>query len=205
MTINNTLSLILMIIFIILIILFHIKKMTVLKFFIGTFFGFISTIYFARIFLEQIFNNLNIYILNFLTINSKNIIVTNGSNIVELFSGVESFKYYLNHESSAIIETLVFINILIFYPIFIKQPIRKLITILIGFISIILFNVFRILIMSNLMVLFGFEYFFIINIVFSRIIFIILNIALFYSLITYPHLEVQKAGTYNLKLDKEYY
>lgn len=113
-------------------------------------------------------------------------------SMLSVFHQGEVVSFYVDYECSGMIETLVYISLITFYPTY--DTIRKIIYGAIGVAYIFLSNVFRIFLICSLIKIFGVELFFLSHTVVARIVFFILMLLLYYNVFTKAHILKQKVG-----------
>ncbi|MGL4740863.1 MAG: exosortase family protein XrtG [Sarcina sp.] len=172
----------LVLIWIYLLIMFHQLKMIAFKFFIGSVgFFFITTIFFKSL-MENFFSNISFGILSFLS---------NLTNIFDAYQDVQSvlistttgvLNINLTYECSGVIEILVFISLILFYPI--SSYLKKVLLLFIGLISLILANVIRIMFIISMSKFFGLEVYSFVHLFFARVLFFVLSALIYYVIFT---------------------
>lgn len=191
-------GLIFIVLWIVLLFLLHRGKMGFLKFVVGIVGGFIFTLHFGKVFLEEIVTLMNLNILASVTHGISNIQVYIAENAVTIFTGNDVLSYFITYECSSLIEMLAFTNILLFYPIHVGRFMKKMSILIIGLIYILLTNVIRLLLMSGIVIVFGVNSYFIAHVIVARLVFIGFNIMLYYFVFTLPHIKEQHVSDYTV-------
>lgn len=172
----------LILIWIYLLIMFHQLKMIAFKFFVGSVgFFFITTIFFKNL-IENFFSNISFSILSLLS---------TPTNIFDAYQDVQSvlvststgiLSMNLTYECSGVIEILVFISLILFYPI--SSYLKKVSLLFIGLISLILANVVRIMFIISMSKFFGLEVYSFVHLFFARVLFFVLSALIYYFIFT---------------------
>lgn len=198
MEIQKIFAIIALVVWIIVLLLFQREKMSFLKFIVGVVGGFVFTLLFGKVFLENTVTALNLNIMALLTSGSEIVNVYSFENAVTIFKGENVFSYFITYECSGLIEMLVFSNILLFYPIHVNNLGKKLSIMFMGIVYILLANVVRLLLMGGIVLLFGVGSYYIAHVIIARIFFIGMNVLLYYFVFTLQHVKQQKAGDYTV-------
>jgi exosortase family protein XrtG len=113
-------------------------------------------------------------------------------SMITVYYKYEAISFFVDFECSGIIEMLVFICLLMFYPIYsIKEKLKLM---LIGSIYIFLANVFRVFVICSILKVFGPQLIFFTHTIFARLLFFFLMIILYYRVFTRPHILRQEVG-----------
>jgi exosortase family protein XrtG len=107
-------------------------------------------------------------------------------NIISILNSAGSVNMTIDYECSGIIETLAFISLVVFFPIFSRY--EKLFFSLLGTAWIFLANLLRLYLIIVIVHLGGGDYFFLAHSILGRIVFYVLAIALYYNVFTYSQL-----------------
>lgn len=110
-------------------------------------------------------------------------------------NGGNSLSLYIDFECSGIIETMAFLSLLWFFPVY--RPHEKIVVSIGGILSIFLFNVLRIYLICILIYFFGDGIYFYAHTVFARIFFYICTILLYFIVFTKSHIIRQKVGAFH--------
>ncbi|MDP4092062.1 MAG: exosortase family protein XrtG [Bacillota bacterium] len=105
---------------------------------------------------------------------------------------LQAVSFFIDYECSGIIETLVYICLLSFYPLYSWR--MKGFLAAAGAFYIFAANVARIFVICSIVKLFGPAAFFISHTVIARFLFFILTVILYYIVFTKPHILKQKVG-----------
>ncbi|MGL4992035.1 MAG: exosortase family protein XrtG [Sarcina sp.] len=179
---NFVLFIIFLLVWCYLLIMFHQLKMIAFKFFVGSVgFFFLTTIFF-KTFIESCLSYISFNLLSLLS---------NLTNIFESYQNVQSvlistktgiINMNLTYECSGVIEILVFISLILFYPI--SSSIKKFYLLFIGVISLILANIIRIMFIISMSKFFGIEVYSFTHLFFARILFFIFSALIYYLIFT---------------------
>jgi exosortase family protein XrtG len=112
--------------------------------------------------------------------------------MITVYHDLQAVSFFVDYECSGFIETLVYVSLLAFYPIY--GLVGKIKLGLIGIIYIFLSNILRIFLICVLVKEFGPSLFFFSHTIFGRILFFILMLVLYYNVFTRPHVVKQKVG-----------
>ena len=104
----------------------------------------------------------------------------------------QALSFFVDYECSGIIETLVYICLLLFYPIY--SVIIKIAYSLAGALYILAANIVRVFMICAIAKVWGPSSFFLSHTVGGRILFFILMVVLYYRVFTYGHIKWQKVG-----------
>lgn len=110
-------------------------------------------------------------------------------------NGGNSLSLYIDFECSGIIETMAFLALLWFFPVY--RFYEKIVVSFAGILAIFLFNVLRIYLICILIYFFGDEIYFYAHTVFARIFFYICTIMLYFFVFTKSHIIRQKVGAFH--------
>ncbi len=113
--------------------------------------------------------------------------------------GGNSLSLYIDFECSGIIESIAFLSLLWFFPVY--QLHEKVVVSIAGILGIFVANVLRIFVICTLIYLFGDEIYFYAHTVFGRIFFYICTIWLYFIVFTKPHIIRQKVGAFRYDSD----
>ncbi len=114
-------------------------------------------------------------------------------------NGGNSLSLYIDFECSGIIETMAFLALLWFFPVYRFH--EKIVVSIGGILSIFLFNVLRIYLICILIYFFGDGIYFYAHTVFARIFFYICTIMLYFLVFTKSHIIRQKVGAFHYESD----
>lgn len=132
-----------------------------------------------------------------------------------LFEGYSKYgMFFINHnntvmslyvdlECSGLIEMMVYVSLIMFYPVY--KGFWKLWVIFVGMLSIFIFNMVRVLVIIGLIYKFGSPIYSIAHSIIGRLVFYAFIIILYYNVFTKKQLKKQKVGSfgYGLKEEKE--
>ncbi|MGL5822166.1 MAG: exosortase family protein XrtG [Sarcina sp.] len=112
--------------------------------------------------------------------NLTNIFESYQSVLISTKTGIINMN--LTYECSGVIEILVFISLILFYPI--SSTIKKVSLLFIGLISLILANIIRIMFIISMSKFFGIEVYSFTHLFFARILFFIFSALIYYLIFT---------------------
>lgn len=112
--------------------------------------------------------------------------------MITVYHGPQAISFLVDYECSGFIETLVFISIIAFYPVY--GAAQKFLLALTGTLYVFFSNIIRVFIICVLIRIFGTSIFFISHTIFARLVFFILMIIMFYYVFTRPHILSQRVG-----------
>ena len=112
--------------------------------------------------------------------------------MITVYFKSEAISFFVDYECSGIIEMLVFICLIIFYPIYSTKEKAKLV--LVGTLYIFLANVIRVFAICLILKVFGPKLLFFSHTIFGRLLFFYLMIIIYYQVFTRPHILRQKVG-----------
>lgn len=118
-------------------------------------------------------------------------------SMITLYYRNEAVTFFVDYECSGFIETIVYISLVLFYPL--HSIWKRFIYSLAGIIYIFLSNAVRVFVICSAVKLFGNRMFFLSHTILARILFFFLMVALYYTVFTKPHIFKQKVG--NLTYD----
>lgn len=110
-------------------------------------------------------------------------------------NGGNSLSLYIDFECSGIIETLAFLSLLWFFPVY--RFYEKIVVSIAGILAIFFSNVLRIYLICVLIYFFGDGIYFYAHTVFGRIFFYACTILLYFFVFTKSHIVRQKVGAFN--------
>ena len=173
----------------------HYKKLPFFKFFIGSIGSFIILMYLGKHFLNEPLVEVTLKILSTLFAFSNTILVLPSENSVTIFSGIDRLSYFLTFECSAYVEMIIFLTVYAFFPLKIGA-FKRISNMIFGVIYLFISNIVRLTIMTYIVVIFGVEAYFFAHVIVSRLVFMLLNIILYYYMLTIPHVKKQNVGTF---------
>lgn len=111
----------------------------------------------------------------------------------------EAVSFFVDYECSGFIEILVYVCLLLFYPIYRFKG--KVFLSLAGGLYIFVCNIIRVFVICLIVKLFGPNLFYLSHTIFARILFFGLTVCLYYVVFTRPHIINQKVGnmTYDVR------
>lgn len=112
--------------------------------------------------------------------------------LVTVYHGLDAISFLVDYECSGFIETLVYVSLIAFYPVY-RAPQRFLYAIG-GTIYIFISNIIRVFSICVIIRVFGTSLFYFSHTIFARLLFFGLTIILFYNVFTRPHILRQKVG-----------
>lgn len=115
-----------------------------------------------------------------------------GYSLVTVFHGIQAVSFIIDYECSGFIELLVFLCLLLFYPMFGAR--KKALYGVLGALFIFAANIVRLLFISFSIKAFGTPVFFLSHTVFARVLFFAMMVLLYYYVFTRPHIRKQKVG-----------
>lgn len=178
-----------------LIVLLDSLKLKFFKFILGSVGIFFFLVYFGNEVIEtKILKSLS-FILDIITSRSTSLKVFEEYGMIVIYRSSEVVNFFLDYECTGILEILVFISLVTFYPIY--GFVGKVYRIVIGVVYITIVNVIRVLMIVSIVQLFGMRYFFIAHTIIARIIFFIFVVALYYKTFTLEHISKQSVGDHN--------
>lgn len=113
-------------------------------------------------------------------------------SVINVLTDGNSTSFYLTAECSGLFEGLVFISVMLFFPLFTKW--KKVIFIIIGVIAVAVSNIVRILMIVFLVKMIGANSFFVAHTIVSRLIFYSLVAIIYFTIFTASHIRSQKVG-----------
>lgn len=102
---------------------------------------------------------------------------------------------YLDLECSGIIEMLVFVSLVLFFPVFNKK--QRILNAIKGCCFLYIFNFIRILLILIVLYFFGTAFYPLVHSFVGRIVFYILTIVLYFNVFTRSQIKKQKVGNFN--------
>ncbi len=114
-------------------------------------------------------------------------------------NGGNSLSLYIDFECSGIIETMAFLSLLWFFPVY--HFYEKIVVSIAGILAIFFSNVLRINLICILIYFFGDGIYFYAHTVFGRIFFYACTILLYFFVFTKSHIIRQKVGAFNYDSD----
>jgi exosortase family protein XrtG len=114
------------------------------------------------------------------------------NSMVTVYHGAQAVSFIIDYECSGYIELMVYLSILIFYPLFNWK--RKTLYSVLGGLFIYIANLLRMLLISYSIKIFGTTVFFLSHTVFARVLFFGLMVWLYYYVFTRQHIRKQKVG-----------
>jgi len=114
-------------------------------------------------------------------------------SVITSYHDLEAVSFFVDYECSGFIEMLVYISLLMFYPMYGLKG--KALYLLIGMVYIFTANVIRVFVICTIIRFFGIQLFFLSHTVIARVLFFMLMVALYYIVFTRPHVLRQKVGS----------
>lgn len=174
--------------------LFKLKQLNMkfFKFIVGSVGLFCLLMYIGREWAEKHLEFLITYIVSYFVKHYALFIVQIKYSMITVYYKKEAMTFFVDYECSGIIEILVFISLVVFYPLYTSA--EKIKRMFMGVVYICLANVFRILLICIIIGNLGPSVFYLTHTVFARIMFFLLMIVLYYKTFTEPHILKQKVG-----------
>lgn len=113
-------------------------------------------------------------------------------SMVTIYFRSEAISFFVDYECSGVVEMLVFICLLVFYPIYSAKEKVKLM--FLGVIYIYIANVIRVFMICLILKIFGPQWLFFTHTIFARLLFFFMMIIIYYYVFTRPHILRQKVG-----------
>lgn len=113
-------------------------------------------------------------------------------SMITAYHQTQAVSFFVDYECSGFIETLVYVCLLMFYPVY--RFGSKLILVMIGVIYIFIANVIRVFFICMITKFFGSQLFFISHTILARVIFFFFMVVIYYVVFTRPHILKQKVG-----------
>lgn len=113
-------------------------------------------------------------------------------SMLTIYNNMQAVSFFVDYECSGFIETIVYISLLMFYPVY-RWKGKLLLTVL-GILYIFISNTIRVFVICVIIKAFGSSLFFFSHTVFARVLFFFLMIGLYYVVFTRPHILNQKVG-----------
>ena len=120
-------------------------------------------------------------------------------NLIFIDNSRCSISMYIDYECCGVIEILVLVCLVLFYPLF--GPVKKLIYSILGAVYIMAANIFRLFVVSLVIYYFGNDAYYISHAVVGRIVFYILTILLYFYLLSYNQIKNQRVGRFDYGKD----
>ena len=172
--------------------LFSKYKMHFFKFIFGAVGSFYFMMYIGQATLQQLLQYAVTYLSGILG-NLFNLYLSYPDySMITVYFKSEAISFFVDYECSGIIEMLVFICLIIFYPIYSTKEKAKLV--LVGTLYIFLANVIRVFAICLILKVFGPKLLFFSHTIFGRLLFFYLMIIIYYQVFTRPHILRQKVG-----------
>lgn len=168
------------------------NRLTYFGFLFGSIGGFIFFIYFLREPAYEAIARILMAFLAFIGDVTNSFVSYTHALTVTIFRQTESLSIFVSYECSGVIELFVFINLLLFVPMYTK--VQKAKYICIGIFYIIGCNLIRLLYIIYSTKWMGIDSFFLNHIVIGRVLYFALIIALYYVVFTKPHIKLKKGG-----------
>lgn len=112
--------------------------------------------------------------------------------MITVYYRAEAISFFVDYECSGIVEMMVYISLLLFYPIYTATEKVKLFTM--GVTYIFIANVIRVFVICGILKVLGPSFLFMSHTVFGRILFFFMMIIVYYHVFTRPHILRQKVG-----------
>jgi exosortase family protein XrtG len=113
-------------------------------------------------------------------------------SMITVYYNSQALSFFVDYECSGLIEMLIYICLLLFYPLY-SYTMRAIYAIM-GAIYIFLANIVRVFVICTIARFLGPSMFFISHTVIARIMFFIFMVVLYYTVFTKPHILRQKVG-----------
>lgn len=124
-------------------------------------------------------------------------------NLIFIDNNTATISMYIDYECCGVIEMLVLVCLVAFYPMF--GYLRRIIYSLIGVVYVTIANILRLFVVSVIIYYYGNDAYYISHAVVGRIVFYILTILLYFYLLSYNQIKNQKVGRfgYGVKENEE--
>ena len=172
--------------------LFSKYKMHFFKFIIGAVGSFYFLMFIGQATLQQVLQYAVTYLSGILGNLFKLYQAYPDYSMITVYFRFEAISFFVDYECSGIIEMLVFICLLIFYPIYSAKEKVKLM--FVGVIYIFIANVIRVFVICLILKVFGPKLLFFSHTIFARLLFFYMMIVIYYHVFTRPHILRQKVG-----------
>jgi exosortase family protein XrtG len=113
-------------------------------------------------------------------------------SMITSYHKVQAVSFFVDYECSGFIEMLVYVCLLMFYPVY--HFWNKILFSIIGIIYIFICNVIRVFFICLITKLFGSGLFFFSHTIFARVLFFFFMVILYYVVFTKPHILKQRVG-----------
>ena len=167
-------------------------KLKFFKFIVGSVGVFSFLLYFGNTAIEGGILKVISFLLDIVSNKLSSIKVFPEYGMITIHRSSEVVTFFLDYECTGILEVLVFVSLVAFYPIY--GFIGKIYHITIGVIYITFINVIRVLMIIFIVQVFGMKYFFIAHTILARLIFFVFVVALYYKTFTVAHISKQIVG-----------
>ena len=113
-------------------------------------------------------------------------------SMISIYRMGQAISFFVDYECSGFVETLVYVSLLLFYPVYkAKEKIKYLFA---GCSYILISNIIRVFVICFITRQWGSSMFFLSHTVFARLLFFALMVILYYYVFTRPHIIRQKVG-----------
>lgn len=118
-----------------------------------------------------------------------------GYSLVFIQTSGAAISMYIDHECSGIIETLAYLALILFFPLY--RPLEKAVVGAVGVVWIFTSNILRLLIICLLIYFFGDGIYYFAHAIFGRIVFYGFTIVLYFNVFTRAQIKRQRVGRFN--------
>lgn len=170
------------------------QKLTAFYFMLGSagFFGF--TFIAFKTYLTKVCSVVLLFLMNILGKATNYYSVYEYYNIIFINNKDSAISMYIDYECCGVIEILVLISLVLFFPVFTLG--KKILNCIIGSVYIMVANVVRLFCVSTFIYYKGNDYYYIAHAVIGRIIFYILTILLYFYMLSWTQIKKQKIGNF---------
>ncbi|PKM56707.1 MAG: exosortase family protein XrtG [Firmicutes bacterium HGW-Firmicutes-3] len=183
---------ILLVIWIIALIFLNKLNLKFFKFVLGSLGTFIFLIHYTNDILRENILKVLAFVLNLIGGFITNFEVFPEYGMLTVTRTTEVITFFLDYECTGILEIMVYISLVAFYPI--RGPLSKIYYMITGIVYITAVNLLRVMIIVFIIQGMGMKYFFFAHTVIARLIFFIFVVTLYYRTFTLEHIVQQKVG-----------
>lgn len=173
------------------------EKLTAFYFIWGTAGSFSFTFFFFKDFLANLLSDMLINTMKYISKIIPTYQVYSEYNTIFIDHNDAAISLFIDYECCGMIEAIIIICIILFFDAIDKK--YKILFSFIGFIYTFLANIIRLLIVIQIIYLKGNQAYYISHSIIGRIVFYILNLFLYFYMITYPQIKKQKIGRFDYK------
>lgn len=175
--------------------IFKKRKLSAFHFMFGTTGSFLITFIVFKNFLAKIFTIILCTVLEWIGHIFDWYTIYKEYNIIFIDHKDAAISLFIDYECSGVIEILVILSIILFFPLFSKK--QKLLYAFIGFFYTMAANIIRLLLITRIIYIYGNNVYYLAHSIIGRIVFYVLTLFLYFYMLSFKQIKAQKVGRFD--------